>query len=41
MDWGNTHDPVGEWCIAGGRVSSTAMSVLTLQVYERHKRLSR
>lgn len=31
-------DPVGEWCIAGGRVYSTAITVLTLQTYYRHKR---
>lgn len=28
-------DPVGEWCIAGGRVYSTAICVVTLEVYYR------
>ena len=32
-------DPVGEWGIAGGRVYSTAISVLTLEVYYRYDRI--
>ncbi|MDF1661963.1 MAG: terpene cyclase/mutase family protein [Planctomycetota bacterium] len=31
-------DPVGEWCISGGRVYSTAITVLTLQTYYRGER---
>ncbi|MCZ6602822.1 MAG: hypothetical protein O6952_07445, partial [Planctomycetota bacterium] len=31
-------DPIGEWGIAGGRVYSTAIGVLTLEVYYRHPR---
>ncbi|MCZ6691257.1 MAG: terpene cyclase/mutase family protein [Planctomycetota bacterium] len=31
-------DPIGEWGIAGGRVYSTAIGVLTLEVYYRHAR---
>ena len=28
-------DPVGEWCLSGGRVYATAMNALSLQVYYR------
>lgn len=31
-------DPVGEWCIAGGRVYSTAITILTLETYYRSER---
>jgi hypothetical protein len=31
-------DPIGEWCVVGGRVYSTAMNVLTLQAYYRYSR---
>jgi hypothetical protein len=33
-------DPVDEWSIAGGRVYTTAMGALTLEVYSRFKRLA-
>ena len=33
-------DPVGPWGFAGGRVYSTAMMVLCLEVYERYSRIS-
>jgi hypothetical protein len=33
-------DPVGEWCLAGGRVYATAINVLTLEIYYRYKRQS-
>ncbi|RME03001.1 MAG: hypothetical protein D6805_08070 [Planctomycetota bacterium] len=33
-------DPVGEWCIAGGRVYSTAIGALTLEVYYRYADLT-
>ncbi|MDF1667125.1 MAG: hypothetical protein P1V97_35605, partial [Planctomycetota bacterium] len=32
---GGSWDPVGEWCIAGGRVYSTAMSTIILEAYYR------
>ena len=32
-------DPVGEWGIAGGRIYSTAISVLTLESYYRYDRI--
>lgn len=32
-------DPIGEWGIAGGRVYSTAMAALTLEIYYRYERL--
>jgi hypothetical protein len=31
-------DPVGEWCIAGGRVYATAINALTLEIYYRYER---
>jgi hypothetical protein len=31
-------DPIGEWGAAGGRVYSTAMGALTLEVYYRYER---
>jgi len=31
-------DPIGEWGLAGGRVYSTAMGALTLEVYYRYER---
>jgi hypothetical protein len=31
-------DPVGEWCIVGGRCYATAINVLTLEIYYRHAR---
>ncbi len=31
-------DPVGEWCIAGGRVYATAINALTLETYYRFER---
>jgi len=31
-------DPVGEWCLAGGRVYATAINASTLEVYYRHER---
>ena len=31
-------DPVGEWCIGGGRVYATAINALTLEVYYRDAR---
>ncbi|MCA8920940.1 MAG: terpene cyclase/mutase family protein [Planctomycetes bacterium] len=31
-------DPVGEWCLSGGRVFATAINALTLEVYYRHER---
>ena len=30
--------PVGEWCIAGGRVYATALNALTLETYYRYPR---
>ncbi|RME76662.1 MAG: hypothetical protein D6776_00900 [Planctomycetota bacterium] len=30
-------DPVGEWCIAGGRVYATAINALTLEIYYRYE----
>ena len=30
--------PVGEWCIAGGRVYATAINALTLEIYYRYER---
>lgn len=30
--------PVGEWCLAGGRVYATAINALTLETYYRYKR---
>jgi len=33
-------DPVGEWCIAGGRVYATAINALTLEIYYRYERKS-
>jgi hypothetical protein len=32
-------DPVGEWCIVGGRAYATAINALTLEVYWRYKRV--
>ena len=32
-------DPIGEWGIAGGRVYSTAIGAMTLEVYYRFRRL--
>jgi hypothetical protein len=34
-------DPVGEWGIVGGRVYSTAINVLTLEIYYRYSRMAR
>ena len=31
-------DPVGPWCVAGGRVYATAMATLTLEIYYRYER---
>ena len=31
-------DPIGEWCVAGGRVYATAINALTLEVYYREAR---
>jgi hypothetical protein len=31
-------DPVGEWCLSGGRVYATAINALTLQAYYRFQR---
>ena len=31
-------DPVGEWCLAGGRVYATAIGALTLEIYYRYER---
>jgi len=31
-------DPVGEWCLAGGRVYATAINALTLEIYYRYER---
>ena len=31
-------NPVGEWCLAGGRVYATAINALTLEIYYRYKR---
>jgi Squalene-hopene cyclase C-terminal domain len=31
-------DPVGEWCLAGGRVYATALGVLSLQIVARSQR---
>ena len=36
-----SRDPVGVWSEDGGRVCSTAMSVLTLEAYYRYSRLIR
>ena len=33
-------DPVGEWGAAGGRVYSTAICAMTLEVYYRYLRVS-
>lgn len=30
--------PVGEWCLAGGRVYATAINALTLEIYYRYER---
>jgi hypothetical protein len=30
--------PIGEWCIAGGRVYATAINALTLEIYYRYER---
>ncbi|MCA8920744.1 MAG: hypothetical protein KDD82_02980 [Planctomycetes bacterium] len=32
-------DPVGEWCVAGGRVYATAINALTLEIYYRYDRM--
>jgi hypothetical protein len=32
-------DPIGEWGVAGGRVYSTALGAMTLEVYYRYRRL--
>jgi hypothetical protein len=34
-------DPVGEWGYPGGRVYSTAINVLTLEIYYRYERAQR
>ncbi|MHC4661193.1 MAG: hypothetical protein ACYS8W_05840 [Planctomycetota bacterium] len=34
-------DPVGEWCIVGGRVYATAINALTLEIYYRYARVER
>lgn len=34
-------DPVGEWCIVGGRVYATAINALTLEIYYRYERVLR
>ena len=31
-------EPIGEWCVAGGRVYAVALNVLTLEVWYRYKR---
>ena len=31
-------DPVGEWCLAAGRVYATAINALTLEIYYRYQR---
>jgi hypothetical protein len=31
-------DPIGEWGISGGRVYSTALGAMTLEVYYRFER---
>ena len=38
IDEDGSWDPVGEWGIAGGRVYSTAIGAMTLEVYYRFKR---
>lgn len=34
-------NPVGEWCIAGGRVYATAINALTLEIYYRYERANK
>jgi len=34
-------DPVGEWCVVGGRVYATAINALTLEIYYRYARVQR
>jgi len=39
IDEDGSWDPIGEWGIAGGRVYSTAIGAMTLEVYYRFRRL--
>ncbi len=39
IDEDGSWDPIGEWGIAGGRVYSTALGAMTLEVYYRFRRL--
>ncbi|TET38530.1 MAG: hypothetical protein E3J72_03310 [Planctomycetota bacterium] len=34
-------DPIGEWCVVGGRVYATAINALTLEIYYRYARVQR
>src|SRR5690606_28594174 len=40
LDEHGSWDPVGPWGPAGGRVYSTAINVLTLEVFYRYKRIA-
>ena len=39
IDEDGSWDPIGEWGVAGGRVYSTAIGAMTLEVYYRFRRL--
>ena len=39
LDEDGSWDPIGEWGKAGGRVYSTAMAAMTLEVYYRYARM--